>query len=146
MDNIPGIIKIEYILAKNTKEIIYTPGQVINFSDYINTGSLTELSFVNTAELNYDVSEEDPGDIYQANISFRIAGITPSKTELLNKLRNRSYVFITTDTEGQKYSIGTKNYPAKFNYSSVTDNPTGWRGYECEITAETPFPLIIVTV
>lgn len=134
MDNIPSIIKIEYITPDKIDNFYYSPGESIDISNYLN-GSFQQLSISGTASLKSSMQKNDAGILFEVKSAGMIKGKSESDVQTLHTLSNRGHVYRLTDTTGKQYLVGTNNNPAKFNYNDNNDqDPTGSRGYTFDIS------------
>lgn len=133
MDNIPSIIKIEYIHQSKLKVFTYSYGQQIPISD-ITDSDFTILDLNGTASLNEEQKETEAGYHFESKCQFFIAGNDLSVAALLTVFRTQFYAFRLTDVDGNQWLLGTRVNTPVFTYNRQNNrNPDGSKGFDCSI-------------
>lgn len=145
--NIPGIAKIEYMVASGISLPSFVAVQPEIDITSLLSGSFTELEFIKrSADLIQNLSEQAAGDLYEIEVALNIAGSDSSTISLLKGLRSSSYVYRITDANGQQYLLAHPSIRVRFSYQyAVKANPSGQRGYNCKITLKSPQGLMFLT-
>ena len=145
--NLPGITKIEYMLASDIDLPSYLPVQPeLDISGLI-SGSFTEIIMVKrSANLVQNLAHQNPGDLFSIELPFNIAGIDSATIALTKLLRSAEYVYRVTDANDQQYLIGHPTIRARIEFQFTNKaNPSGQRGYSCKVSLDSPQGLIFIT-
>lgn len=142
--NIPGIISIEYasktslsLVALLSKHAEMDPNPLVD-------GVFTILEFVpGSAGLTETLKTAPAGDYFEIELAFRIAGISPEVSEIMDNLRAGDLVYRAMDPQDQGYLLFNQYGKVRFEYQLITSpEPSGSRGYQCKVFTKNTTGLI----
>jgi len=146
MENISGIIKIEYAFREDVATLR------INLS----TSFVEEITFIDssasnrnnrnkwspfyftpqTAELQITPKLSDFGLIYACAVKSRSPKDRPEATAFVRAAQSCWFLLRITDANGIARLIGTTDFPAKFSAGiSIPPSPAGYNGYDLDFTS-----------
>lgn len=142
--NIPGIISIEFATKESIGTSIFLAKHLQIDPNELIDGGFTDLEFVpGSAGLTETLKTAPAGDYFEIELAFRIAGISPEASEILDNLRAGDLVYRAMDPQDQGYLLFNQYGKIRFEYQLITSpEPSGSRGYQCKVFTKNTTGLI----
>jgi len=144
MENISGIIKIEYALLDHiaSLRINLSTSKVEALTFLPPTGEI-EYGFSpfyftpQTAELQIVPKLSDAGAVYTCTLRSRTPKDRPESTAFISASQAQWFLLRVTDANGIVRLIGTIDFPAQFAARiSIPASPSGYNGYDTTFTSQ----------
>jgi len=143
MENLSGIIKIEYAFCEHIATLRINPStstvEEITFNNFGNNKKpwLPFYFTPQTGELQIVPKLSDAGTIYTCTLQSRVPKDQPESTAFISILQDRWFLIRVTDANGIVRLIGTLDFPAQFSARiSIPPSPSGYNGYDTTFTSQ----------
>jgi hypothetical protein len=139
MENISGIIKIEYAQREHVASVRINPATSC-VEEFIFAPGHNWLNFYftpQTAGIDVATGLSDPGTVYTCQVTAKVPKNSPETSSFIRASQSCWFLLRVTDGNGIIHLVGTPDFPAQFiaRKIAVPQSTAGYNGYDVGFTS-----------